>query len=113
MTTIANLVIKQGSTFTAIITVENAATGALFDLSGWSARSQLRKSHNSDDISATFTATVDTDTSKITISLSSVQTANLAAGRYVYDVEIYDGSSPAVVNRVVEGTVLVKPEVTK
>ena len=38
-------------------------------------------------------------------------TANVVAGRYVYDVELVDGGG--VVTRLLEGIVTVTPQVTK
>ena len=47
---------------------------------------------------------------EITISLTATQTSALNAGRYVYDIEI---ESNAETIRVLEGIVVVNPEVTK
>ena len=48
---------------------------------------------------------------QITLKLSRTQTANLASGRYVYDVEVTDGSDTR--SRLVEGIVTVTPQVTR
>jgi hypothetical protein len=46
----------------------------------------------------------------VTLSLSSNATANIVAGRYVYDVEVTVANS---VYRVAEGIVTVTPQVTR
>ena len=59
-----------------------------------------------------FTASIaNALTGRLTISLSATQTNALAAGRYVYDVEITDAAG--VVTRVVEGQVELTPGVTR
>ena len=50
--------------------------------------------------------------SSVKITLTSTETAAIAAGKYVYDVENYDGSTPPVVTRILEGSLIVKAEVT-
>ena len=47
----------------------------------------------------------------IQISLTPTQTGALAAGRYVYDVEITDQAG--IITRVVEGQVEITPGVTR
>lgn len=50
--------------------------------------------------------------STVKITLTSTETAAISAGKYVYDVENYDGSDPPVVTRILEGSLIVKAEVT-
>lgn len=109
MATKANLVIDQGSTFSTDLTLTDENNDPL-ELAGYTANSQIRKWYTSSNASATFTTSINENTAIITLSLSSNQTSNLVAGRYVYDVEINDGSS---VSRIVEGIVTVTPQVTR
>ena len=51
-------------------------------------------------------------TGEISITLTAAQTANVKAGRYVYDLELVN-SNTTTVERVVEGIVTVYPEVTR
>ena len=111
MANLANLVIDQGSTFTANVFLETTQSTP-WNLTGWSVRGQMRKSYNSDDATATFTASHDGKGGKITITLTATQTAAIKKGDYLYDLEIYQGD-PEVVHRVVEGKIKVYPEVTK
>lgn len=100
----------QGSDFTVTINY-NDQDGLPKNLTGYSARSQMRKSYYS--TSATnFTANISDPTNgEITLSLSSNVSANVKAGRYVYDLEVVSNAN--VVTRVVEGIITVMPEVTR
>jgi len=107
---IANLTMDQGSTFSTVITVYQ--NDSILDLDGYSAAAQIRKSYSSSS-STSFTTAIDstTSTGKITLSLTSTQTAALEEGRYVYDVEIT--ASDSTVTRPIQGTVTVRPNVTR
>lgn len=109
MATKANLVIDQGSTFSTDLNLTDENGDAL-SLAGYSANSQIRKWYTSSNAAATFTASVNTTSAVITLSLTANQTSNLDSGRYVYDVEITDGST---VSRIVEGIITVTPQVTR
>lgn len=52
------------------------------------------------------------DNSTVKIILTSTQTAAIPAGKYVYDIENYDGADPPNVARILEGSLIVKAEVT-
>ena len=113
MAAIANLLVDQGASFTSTITVFND-DDSLFDLTGYTGASQIRKSYSSSSASATFTVSFDTDrtTGKITISLTPTQTAALEEGRYVYDVEVTKTEDSSV-TRVIQGIVTVSPNATR
>lgn len=104
-----NLVIDQGSTFSTNLVALTDENGDVIPLSGYTANSQLRKWYTSNN-SVAFSTSINVDSGVITLSLSSNQTSNLVAGRYVYDVEISNGS---VISRVSEGIVTVTPNVTR
>jgi len=107
MATKANLVVDQGATFGTTVTVTDE-NGDLFDLTGHTGAAQLRK-HYTSSTATSFTVTLGDGT--ISLGLTAGQTANLVAGRYVYDVEITNSSN--VVSRIVEGIVTVTPNVTR
>jgi len=72
----------------------------------------MRRSYYSSSNTA-FTVVITTPVSgEITLTLTAAQTANVKAGRYVYDLELVR-SNTLTVERVVEGIVTVYPEVTK
>lgn len=109
MTTKANLVIDQGTTFSTDLSLTDE-NGDTINLVGYTANSQIRKWYTSTNVAATFTSLINTNSGTITLTLSANQTSNLVSGRYVYDVEINNGSTTS---RIVEGIVTVTPEVTR
>lgn len=109
MATKANIIIDQGTTFSTVITLADE-NGDAINLTGYSANSQIRK-HYSSSNSQSFSISLGGTLGTVTLSLTSTQTSNLVAGRYVYDVEVVSTSN--VVSRIVEGIVTVTPEVTR
>lgn len=111
MAAIQNLVIDQGTTFVANIRYLDSDKAAI-NISGFDARSQMRKSYTSAN-AYTLTANVtDGAGGNVTISMTADETANVQSGRYVYDVEVYEANT-GTVYRIVEGQITVYPEVTK
>jgi hypothetical protein len=109
MATIQNLYIDQGTTFIFSIQVSDQ-TGEPKDLTDYTVAAQMRKSYYTNtaiDFTADITLPLD---GEITISLTALQTSAIKAGRYVYDIEI---SSELETLRVLEGIVVINPEVTK
>lgn len=105
------LFLEQGTTFTTNITLDDI-DGVPYDLTNVTAKSQIRKSYYSANTTAEFTVTINTPTDgTILLILDANTTANIAAGRYVYDVAIKDTAN--TVTRVLEGIVNVIPQVTK
>ena len=105
-----NFTLEQGSTFNREITVQE--NNQALNLTGYSARMQMRSTHDSSTIALTFTASVSNAAQgKIQLSASATNTAAVEEGMYVYDLEIESGSSG--VTRLLEGQVTVTPEVTR
>ena len=103
--------IESGATFSTEITV-NDASGSPKDLTDYTVRSQMRKSYYS-TTAIEFVMTVITPLDGlITMELSAETTANIRAGRYVYDVEIEEDNSSEV-TRIFEGIVTVLPNATR
>jgi hypothetical protein len=105
-----NLNIEQGATFSIGLELTDD-TGVTFDLDGYTGRSQMRRSHSSStaiDLDVTIT---DMTGGNLTLSKTAATTASITAGRYVYDLEVFNASG--VVKRIVEGVATVLPEVTK
>lgn len=109
MATKINLVIDQGASFTTTLNLVDD-DGEAVDLSNYSAAGQIRK-HYSSSSATNFTVTLGDEEGTVTLELSANTSANLAAGRYVYDVELTDPSS--IVSRIFEGIVTVNPQVTR
>ena len=106
-----NLYIEQGSTYNTNITLDDVY-GETYNLSGYTANSQIRKSYYSSNATATFSTTIDSQIGTISLDLTSQITANIAPGRYVYDATITDIQSGKI-TRILEGVIDVSPRVTR
>jgi len=109
MATKANLVIDQGATWNSTVTLTDP-DGNFIDLSSYTGTAQMRKHYTSSTATA-FVVQLGGANGTITLSLTANTTANVAAGRYLYDVELTDSSG--TISRVFEGTVTVNPNVTR
>lgn len=110
-----NITIYQGATFDETLTI----TG--LNLTGFDARMQIRESHTSSNVTLTLDTganggltltVVDTSNATLDIAIAADDTAAIAAGTYVYDLELFN-SSTDVVYRLLEGNVIVMAEVTR
>jgi len=105
-----NFTIEQGTTFSRVLTLQE--NGSAMNLTGYSVASQMRSTHDSSTVVATFTGSVTNASSgQITLSLTNSQTSAIEEAIYVYDVEITSGAG--AVTRILQGTVTVTPEVTR
>lgn len=109
-----DLCIPAGATFSKVIRWK--ADGANVNLTGFSARAQIRPSA----ASATTTLSLTTENTRIalggtagtiTISISATDSAAIASGRYVYDLELV--SAGGIVTRLLQGVVTVSANVTR
>lgn len=103
-----NLHVEAGATYTRDIVYTND-DGSLFDLTGYSATMQIRPTVLSATLTLAVTPTIDVPTSTVSFTLTATQTAALS-GSYVYAIEI--AKSPVVI-RLMEGEVIVSPEVVR
>ena len=111
MAAYVEITIEQGANLTSTVTV-NDTQGDSVNLTTYSASAQLRKSYYSSSantLSATITGNAN---GQITLSMTAANTANLTPGRYVYDLIIRNSTDNSV-TRVVEGTAVVLPSVTR
>jgi|TARA_B100000123_G_scaffold128994_1_gene95107 hypothetical protein len=110
MASISNLFVDQGSDFSITVSLTDATDSAL-SLAGSSFLAQVRKSHGSNTVKATFSTSNDGIGGNLTMNLTDVQTAALEAGRYVYDVLQTDASGEK--KRLMEGQLIVTPSVSR
>jgi hypothetical protein len=110
-----DLQIAQGATWSQVLNWKTGSPAAFVNTTGFSARMQLRTSYSAASASLELTTANGrislTNAGVITLSLTATETAALAAGRYVYDLEMV--SSGGQVTRLLEGVVTVSPEVTR
>lgn len=112
MAAYVELYVDQGTNFNNIITLMDDVTNLLLNTSGYTVRSQMRRSYYSVNASANITCTITAPSNgEITMSMSPEVTANIKAGRYLFDLETIDTFN--VVNRVLEGIITVTPQITR
>jgi len=105
----ANLIIDQGTDYTTSVNLTDA-DGNIIPLTGYTASAQIRKTYSSTN-AVSFGISLESSNGVVHLSLTDTQTANIVAGRYVYDVVVV--SSANVTSRIVEGIVTITPRVTK
>lgn len=111
MAAYSEITIEQGANLTSTITV-NDTQGDAVNLTTYSASSQLRKSYYSSSAN-TLTATITGNSNgQITLSMTAANTSALTPGRYVFDLVITNSVDNSV-TRVIEGTAIVLPSVTR
>lgn len=110
MAVVSNLIIDQGADFNVTITYNND-DGTAKDLTGYTVRSQMRRSYYSSSNVAFVGTVTNAVLGELDLSLTSNVTNSLKPGRYVYDVEVVDPANK--VTRIVEGIVTVLPGVTR
>lgn len=110
MATITNLYIDAGADYSIIVTA-NQGNGDPLNLTGYTVKSQVRKSYAS-STAYNFTASIFAATSgKIRLSMTATQTSAIKPGRYLYDVEITSANGEK--RRVLEGIIIITPEITQ
>lgn len=106
-----NISIDQGSDYATDITISESGTAK--DLTGYSARAQLRSAVAADTTDGSFVCTIPNPTTGVVkLSMTNAVSKLLNPITYVYDLEIYTASD-AFVQRILYGTVKVVAEVTR
>lgn len=103
--------IDQGTDFNFDLDLTND-DGAVVNVTSYTFTSSIRKSYYSTSTTANLTVTiVNAANGNVTCSLNAATTANIKAGRYLFDVKQVDNTNTTT--RVVEGIITVYPQVTK
>lgn len=108
-----DITVIQGATFNPVLTY--SIDGVVVNLTGYTARMQIRPSVDSDTILATLTTEnggilITPLAGQIQLLMSATQTAALSFVVGVYDLEIITGVS---VDRLLQGQVILSKEVTR
>lgn len=112
MAVYVELYMDQGTTFNNLIYLNDDLTNANINVSGYIITSQLRRSYYSQNVSANLVCSItDAASGEITVSLDAANTANIPAGRYLFDVKVKDNTN--FTSRIVEGIITVTPSVTR
>ena len=106
-----NLVIYKFTDFEQTFALEDSNTGSVKNLTGFSVTCKMQRTLNLGSLTE-FTISFHNDRTlgKIKISLTDTQTANIADGKYFYELMLTDPSG--AVERVIEGVAIVKHPVT-
>jgi hypothetical protein len=107
----AELTIDQGTTFEASLDLKND-DGTAINVTNYVFQSQIRKSFYSANSTANLVVAItDSVNGVIKLSLTSANTANIKAGRYLYDVKM---TTPAgSTTRIIEGIATITPQVSR
>ena len=101
----------QGTDFSYALDLSNDDDTPL-NVTGYTFTSSIRKSFYSSGVTANLTVTIlNAAGGNVQISMNAATTANIKAGRYLYDVKMINDTS--VVSRVIEGIITVYPQITK
>lgn len=112
MAAYVELYMDQGSDFNNVINLSDDVNNQYINIAGYTVRSQMRRSYYSANATANITCTITSAANgEITMYMSAANTANIKAGRYLFDMETV---SPAgVTNRVLEGIINITPQITR
>ena len=106
-----NLVIYKHTDFEQTFALEDSSTSSVKNLTGFSATCKMQRTLNLGSLTEfTISFLNDRTLGKVRISLTDTQTANIADGKYFYELMLTDPNG--VVERVIEGVVIVKHPVT-
>lgn len=109
-----DITIEQGATFQMNLVWKDAG-GTPINLTGYSARMQVRRKYSSTDYLLNLVSPTDITLGgalgTIVVTASAAATDNLPSKPAVYDLELV--SPTGVVTRLIEGSVLITPEVTR
>ena len=105
-----NLIIYKHTDFEQTFILEDSQSSSAKDLTGFTGSCKMQRTLNLGNLTAFNLAFTNRTLGKVRISLTSTQTANIADGKYFYELMLTDPNG--VVERVIEGVVIVKHPVT-
>ena len=105
-----NLIIYKHTDFEQTFILEDSQSSSAKDLTGFTGSCKMQRTLNLGNLTAFNLAFTNRTLGKVRISLTSTQTANLPDGKYFYELMLTDPNG--VVERVIEGVVIVKHPVT-
>ena len=107
---ITNLVIYKFTDFEQTFLLEDSQSNSAKDLTGFTGTCKMQRTLNLGSLTSFTLAFTNRIRGKIRISLTDDQTAVIEEGKYFYELMLTD--SGGVVERVIEGQVIVKHPVT-
>ena len=111
MASYTELNLDQGTTFSATLDLTND-DGSAINVTNSIFVCQLRKSYYSSTSAANVTVnTLDGANGQIQLALDAATTANVKAGRYLFDLRMT--TSAGTTTRIIEGIMTVTPQVSR
>ena len=101
-----NLVIYKFTDFEQTFLLEDSQSNSAKNLTGFTGTCKMQRTLNLGELTAFNLAFTNRELGKVRISLTNTQTANIADGKYFYELMLTDPNG--VVERVIEGVVIVK-----
>ena len=105
-----NLIIYKHTDFEQTFILEDSQSNSAKDLTDFTGTCKMQRTLNLGSLTEFNLAFTNRALGKVRISLTSTQTANIADGKYFYELMLTDPNG--VVERVIEGVVIVKHPVT-
>ena len=105
-----NLLIYKHTDFEQTFILEDSQSNSAKDLTDFTGTCKMQRTLNLGSLTEFTLAFTNRALGKVRISLSSSQTANIEDGKYFYELMLTDPNG--VVERVIEGVVIVKHPVT-
>ena len=105
-----NLLIYKFTDFEQTFLLEDSQSNSAKDLTGFTGTCRMQRTLNLGELTALTVSFTNRALGKVRISLSNTQTALIAEGKYFYELMLTDPDG--VVERVIEGVVIVKHPVT-
>lgn len=112
MAAYVELFVDQGANFNNVINLTDDVTNLNVNVQGYTVISQMRRSYYSANASANITCSITNALNgEITMTMNANTTANIKAGRYLFDMRVTDRGG--VVNRILEGIITVTPRISR
>ena len=105
-----NLIIYKHTDFEQTFVLEDGQSNSAKDLTGFTGTCKMQRTLNLGELTQFSLSFTNRALGKVRISLSNTQTALIAEGKYFYELMLTDPNG--VVERVIEGVVIVKHPVT-
>ena len=105
-----NLIIYKHTDFEQTFILGDSQSNSAKDLTGFTGTCKMQRTLNLGGLTAFNLAFTNRSLGKVRITLTSTQTANIADGKYFYELMLTDPNG--VTERVIEGVVIVKHPVT-
>ena len=105
-----NLIIYKHTDFEQTFVLEDGLSNSDKDLTGFTGTCRMQRTLNLGSLTSFSLSFTNRALGKVRISLTNTQTANIEDGKYFYELVLTDPSG--IVERVIEGVVIVKHPVT-